>query len=131
MIRVLGLAFMTWFGVSLVVAKDRTFADDVAFLKKHTDVIVLKGENGSAVAVVPKYQARVMTSASDSKSGPGFGWINYDHIASGRLVPHINVFGGEDRFWLSARKADSSRFSLKISVRLTWSIGRPPLPSIA
>jgi len=29
-----------------------------------------------------------------------FGWVNYDHIALGKLSEHINVFGGEERIWL-------------------------------
>jgi hypothetical protein len=30
----------------------------------------------------------------------GFGWINRKLIASRKIQPHINVFGGEDRFWI-------------------------------
>lgn len=97
-------------GVGVAEAKDRSFAEDVAFLKKHSGVIVLKGEGGSAVAVVPKYQCRVMTSAADAAKGEGFGWINYDFIAKGKLVPHINVFGGEDRFWLGPEGGQYSIF---------------------
>ena len=51
------------------------FAEDAAFLKQHTDLVVLK--NGvSAVAVAPAYQGRVMTSTFDAATGPSFGWIN-------------------------------------------------------
>jgi hypothetical protein len=32
--------------------------------------------------------------------GASYGWINYDLIESAKLQPHINAFGGEDRFWL-------------------------------
>src|SRR5690606_15025010 len=28
------------------------------------------------------------------------GWLNRSLIASGKLVPHMNPFGGEDRFWM-------------------------------
>lgn len=87
---------------SLAIAltmKTNTFAEDVAFLRKHKDTIVLR-QGKAAVAVVPAYQGRVMTSTVDAASGPGNGWINYEHIASKKLVPHINVFGGEERFWL-------------------------------
>ena len=60
------------------------YASDEAFLKKHTDLIVL--QNGdSAVAVVPAYQGRVMTSTFDRKVGPSFGWINRKVIEKGLL----------------------------------------------
>jgi hypothetical protein len=78
-----------------------TFGDEVAFLRSHTDIIVLSDGKGLAkVAVAPAWQGRVMTSTAGSDSGRGFGWINRALIASGKLVPHMNAFGGEDRFWL-------------------------------
>jgi len=99
--RVLSLAFAAvTLGVGMANAKDPTFADDVAFLKKHTNAIVLKGEGGGAVVVIPQYQCRVMTSATDAAGGEGFGFINYNLIKSGKLLPHMNGFGGEDRFWM-------------------------------
>ena len=78
----------------------RTFAQDVDFLRKHTDVIVLGNDGGPQVAIAPKWQGRVMTSTVGGDRAVGCGWINDEHIASGKLVPHMNVFGGEDRFWL-------------------------------
>ncbi|MDQ3813378.1 MAG: hypothetical protein M3347_05450, partial [Armatimonadota bacterium] len=78
-----------------------TFKDDLALLKKHTDVIVLSDAVRRAqVAVVPQYQGRVMTSTASGPGGTSFGWINAKQVASGVRQPHINVFGGEDRFWL-------------------------------
>lgn len=86
---------------SLLIAKiPMTFQDDVAFMKKHVGVHVLGGKTGPAVAVVPDYQCRVMTSTADAAAGVGAGWINHDLIRSGQVQKHINVFGGEDRFWL-------------------------------
>jgi hypothetical protein len=87
-----------------------TFQDDVAFLKKHVDVHVLGGKTGPAVAVVAGYQCRVMTSTADAAKGNGAGWINYELIQSGKTVPHINVFGGEDRFWLGPEGGQFSVF---------------------
>ncbi|MFH5806116.1 DUF6786 family protein [Alienimonas sp. DA493] len=84
------------------------FADDVAFLRKHTEVVLLK-EGDAAVAVAPAYQGRVMTSAFDREAGPSFGWINRpvvekgilsDDEERGQLEEHIYIFGGEERFWL-------------------------------
>jgi hypothetical protein len=92
-------------------ASAASFGEDVAFLKKHTDVIVLRDEAGTAqVAVAPAWQGRVMTSTAGGESGAGFGWINRELIASGKLQPHINVFGGEDRFWLGPEGGQFSIF---------------------
>ena len=75
------------------------FEEDIKVLGEHTDLIVLKDSDGMGqVAVVPQYQGRVMTSTTDGKAS--FGWINHDLISSGEPVPHMNAYGGEDRFWL-------------------------------
>lgn len=82
-------------------AKDRTFGEDVEFLRAHKQTIVLSSKDGqSKIAVVPGFQGRIMTSTAAGDSGTSFGSINYDLIASGKLVPKINAFGGEDRFWM-------------------------------
>jgi hypothetical protein len=76
-----------------------SFGDDLQFLKRHSEVVVL--EAGPAqVVVAPAYQGRVLTSTSGGAAGPSFGWINREVIASMKREPHMNVFGGEDRFWL-------------------------------
>lgn len=77
----------------------RNFGYDLAFLKTHTDALVLE-EGDAKVIVVPEYQGRVMTSTLGGLEGESLGWVNYDLIASGEFKPHINVFGGEDRLWL-------------------------------
>jgi hypothetical protein len=80
---------------------ERNFGQDVAFLKQHADAIVLTApDSPAAVAVVPAYQGRVMTSSADGDKGFSFGWINYDLIASSKPQPHITPYGGEDRFWM-------------------------------
>lgn len=82
-------------------ADTSTFGDDIAFLEKHTDLVVLSDEVGEAqVAISPAMQGRVLTSTAAGSSGLSFGWINRAVIASGERQEHINVFGGEDRFWL-------------------------------
>ncbi len=78
-------------------AADR-FAADLAFLRQHTDVVVLSDPSGAQVVVAPGYQGRVMTSTAGG--GESFGWIGRAAVASGQRQPHMNVFGGEDRFWL-------------------------------
>ncbi len=89
-------------GTSFVSAyAESRFKDDVEFLKQYVTVILLKnGESGGEVAVVPEYQGRIMTSTADGPEGLSFGWINRELIQSKKFEPHINVFGGEDRFWI-------------------------------
>lgn len=94
-------------GVSSVWAA--TFSDDVAFLRKHTDTIVLS-DGQARIAVAPAWQGRVMTSTAGGAGGASLGWINRELIASGKLQPHINVFGGEDRFWLGPEGGQFSIF---------------------
>lgn len=88
-----------------------SFGDDAAFLEKHTPIIVLSDPAGKAkVAVSPAWQGRVMTSTAGGDEGPSFGWINRDFIAAGKPQSHINVFGGEDRFWLGPEGGQFSIF---------------------
>ncbi len=84
------------------------FGQDVAFLKKHTDAIILR-RGDAAVVVAPAYQGRVMTSTATGDDGNSYGWLNYKLIAKGVVPPKeatgtleskIHVFGGEERFWL-------------------------------
>src|SRR5919198_2876586 len=82
-------------------AHNARFDSDIGFLRQHTQVLLLTDPSGAAqVAVVPAYQGRVMTSTTGGGDAPSFGWIGRAAIASGRRQPHMNVFGGEDRFWL-------------------------------
>jgi hypothetical protein len=90
------------------------FADDAAFLQKHSAAIILSDKRGLAkAAVVPEWQGRVMTSTAAGDSGDSFGWINRARIASGKPQPHMNVFGGEDRFWLGPEGGQFSLFFAK------------------
>jgi hypothetical protein len=87
------------------------FKDDLAFLQAKTKVVVLTGEDGLAqVAVNPDLQGRVMTSTAAGPEGPSFGWIGRQAIASGVNNPHMNAFGGEDRFWLGPEGGQFSIF---------------------
>ena len=92
-------------------ASTPTFQDDLRFLEKYVDVVVLEDSSGTArVAVVPAWQGRVMTSTNGGPNGPSFGWINYDLISSGKTLPHINPYGGEDRFWMGPEGGQFSIF---------------------
>jgi hypothetical protein len=86
------------------------FESDLTFLRQNTDVVVLSDASGMAqVVVAPEYQGRVMTSTTGGADAPSFGWIGRVAIASRQRQPHINVFGGEDRFWLGP---EGGQFSL-------------------
>ncbi len=77
------------------------FDSDLEFLRQHTSIVVLADPPRLArVAVAPAYQGRVMTSTTGGAGAPSFGWIGRAAIQSGQRQPHMNVFGGEDRFWL-------------------------------
>lgn len=102
-------------------AASSTYGDDVAFLRQHVEVVELTDAAGQAkVAVVPAYQGRIMTSTAKGDTGVSFGWLNRALIADGTVQPHINVFGGEDRFWLGPEggqyaiffKKDAPEFNL-------------------
>ena len=75
-------------------AKDQTFGGDVAFLRKHTEVVLLQDRSGDGqVVVLPAMQGRVMTSTAGGGGGNSFGWINRELIASGEILPHMNQIG--------------------------------------
>ena len=85
------------------------WASDLAFLKRHTDPVILGVDQPGRVAVIPEYQCRAMTSTTGHPDHSGFGWINYPRVAAGPAEGDPNLFGGEDRFWLAP---EGSRHSL-------------------
>lgn len=76
-----------------------SFADDVAFLRRHGPVDILEAPGGGRVALSAKYQGRVMTSAV-SPEGASLGWINRVFIEEPPSETAFFNYGGEDRFWL-------------------------------
>ena len=105
------LALMTALGSLNHGVSAATFGEDAAFLKQHTEIIVLSDARGMAkVAVSPAWQGRVMTSTAGADAGLSFGWINRELIESGKLIQHMNPFGGEDRFWLGPEGGQFSIF---------------------
>jgi hypothetical protein len=88
-----------------------SFGFDRAFLEKYKKVTLLGDDSARAkVLIVNDFQARVMTSTARGDEGPGYGWINYDLIGSGVTRPHINPWGGEDRFWIGPEGGQYSVF---------------------
>jgi len=93
------------------IVEKMTFEDDLRFLEKYTDIIVLgKDSNKGKVAVSPALQGRVMTSSAKGMTGSSYGWINRKLFESGDTLAHINVFGGEERFWLGPEGGQFSIF---------------------
>ena len=91
-----------------------TFTDDLRFLDQHVKTVVLSDAAGQAkVALVPAWQGRVVTSTAQGDSGASFGWINRELVLAGTPQPHINVFGGEDRFWIGPEGGQYSIFFQK------------------
>lgn len=91
-----------------------SFEDDVAFLRRFIDILVLgDSAGGGKIAVSPALQARVMTSSADGDAGTSFGWINKDLFESRDTSAHINAFGGEERFWLGPEGGQFSIFFKK------------------
>jgi hypothetical protein len=92
----------------------QSFQEDLEFLQKHTDVVVLTDRSGQGrVAVLPKMQGRVMTSTAAGPGGYSFGWINRELVAAGKPIEHMNAYGGEDRFWLGPEGGQFSIFFAK------------------
>lgn len=105
------LVLATMCAVSVLAAQ---FGEDVAFLKKYTEVVVLSDRAGKAqVVVVPAWQGRVMTSTDGGAAGASYGWLNREFIASKKLVKGMNPFGGEDRFWMGPEGGQFSVFFAK------------------
>jgi uncharacterized protein DUF6786 len=93
------------------VGSASTFGDDLDFLRRHTETVVLAAADGGAcVALCPTLQGRVATSTTAGSAGRSFGWLNRELIASGKLARHMNAYGGEDRFWLGPEGGQFSLF---------------------
>lgn len=84
-----------------------TFGYDLHFLQQHDSVVVLSSGE-SQIIVSPKYQAKVFTSTASGNEGVSFGWVNYKAFTA-PVDPHMNGYGGENRFWLGP---EGGKFSL-------------------
>lgn len=88
-----------------------SFADDVSFMQKYIDLLELSDSSGQGkVAVSAALQGRVMTSSASGSLGRSYGWINRELFESGDTLEHINVYGGEERFWLGPEGGQYSIF---------------------
>ena len=103
-----------------------TFGYDLKFLNEHQKTIVLKRDE-AMIALIPGYQGRVMTSASEGMNGMSFGWINYKLIESGQKTAHFNNYGGEERLWIGP---EGGQFSIYFApgVPFTFANWQVPAP---
>jgi hypothetical protein len=76
-----------------------SFGYDRQFLSGFDSALVQLSNATSSVLVSAKYQGKVFTSTATGDSGQSFGWINYSAFTA-PLNPHINAYGGENRYWL-------------------------------
>jgi len=98
-------------GISTPSSEYTSFDEDVSFMKNYIDLIDLSEPNGKGrVAVSAALQGRVMTSSSFGSAGRSYGWINRELFSSGETLEHINVYGGEERFWLGPEGGQYSIF---------------------
>lgn len=105
---------------------EHTFGYDLRFLEQKDSVIVLK-DGDAQVIVSPKYQGKVFTSTAAGLNGYSFGWINYKALASDAPAAHMNVYGGEDRFWLGPEGGQFSIF-FKPGTKMVFDNWQTPAP---
>jgi hypothetical protein len=88
-----------------------SYSDEVFFLNEFIQLTELTDPEGKArVAVSAALQGRVMTSSSSGLEGRSYGWVNRALFESGDTLEHINVYGGEERFWLGPEGGQFSIF---------------------
>ncbi len=123
----LGAALIGSSAYSQELTAGSTFADDVRFLRQYTTIVVLSDQGGKGhLAVAPAWQGRVMTSSAEGVDGQSFGWINRKLIASGKVLPHFNPLGGEDRVWLGP---EGGQFSIYFAPHAPFDLAHWFVPS--
>jgi hypothetical protein len=94
--------------------KKGTFAYDLNFVSKHQKIVVLKDASGKGkIMICPELQGRVLTSTAAGIEGKSFGYLNYERIGSRKETPHIQSYGGEDRFWIGPQGGQYAIFFKK------------------
>lgn len=86
------------------------FQAELEYLRaKSPGLVVLTSHDGASVVVSPHHQGRVFTSAF-AGAHQGNGWVNHALLGLDEWQPHMNPFGGEDRFWLGPEGGQFSVF---------------------
>lgn len=88
---------------------ENSFQADADFLARHFDIHVLRNDEGGRAIVIPALQGRTMTSSSKGEEGQSYGYIKYDAFDA-PMDPQINLYGGEDRIWISPEGGQFSVF---------------------
>jgi hypothetical protein len=98
--------------ITMITDSTKQYGFNKDFLRSYTKIIELKTA-ASAIVIAPFWQARVMTSTAEGDHGYSFGWVNTALIKSGKVLPHINAYGGEERLWLGPEGGQFSIFFSK------------------
>ena len=104
---------------------EKTFGEDLGFLNQHLKTVVLRNAEGAAVVVAPEYQGRTMISTNAGDQGSSYGFINYGAVESDVVDPQINLYGGEDRLWVSPEGGQNSIF-FEPGVEMSFANWRTP-----
>lgn len=89
-----------------------SFGYDRQFIARHDAGAVVLKDGDAQLIVSPKYQGKVFTSTLAGEKGRSLGWINYKAF-SAPADPHMNAYGGENRFWLGPEGGPMSLFFKK------------------
>jgi hypothetical protein len=89
---------------------EKSFKADADFLASHFQTHLLGNGEGSRAIVIPALQGRTMTTSANGDDGRSIGYINYDAFGRETLDPKINLYGGEDRIWISPEGGQFSVF---------------------
>ena len=89
---------------------ENSFQIDADFLASHFDTHTLRNGEGGRALVIPELLGRTMTSSAGGDNGQSYGYINYEMFGKGTPDPQINLFGGEDRIWISPEGGQFSVF---------------------
>jgi len=104
---------------------EKKFGEDLEFLNQHMETIVLRNAEGAAIVVTPGLQGRTMISTNDGDLGGSYGFINYGEVESDVLDPQINLYGGEERLWVSPEGGQNSIF-FEPGAEMTFANWRTP-----
>ncbi len=102
------------------------FGEDLAFISRFYPTQVLSNSDGAKLVCVAELQGRTMTSSSNGDQGHSNGYINYDAFEKGMVDPQINLFGGEDRIWISPEGGQFSVFFEPGSEKMDFASWRTP-----
>jgi len=81
--------------------KYTTYGEDRNFVSSYISITELTQPEGNGKLLVSSaLQGRVLTSSANGDEGRSYGWINRSHFSSGVISKQMNVYGGEERFWL-------------------------------